>query len=104
MSLKRDIGAKIKDLREKMNYTQEQLAEIVQIDIGFLSGVENGRRNITLDTLDKILTALNQNILTDLLKYDSQVLEDREQYISIISKAVQQMDIETLKVLSRIFK
>lgn len=48
----------IKYFRKINNFSQEQLAEKANLDRTYISGIERGRRNITLDSLDKIIVAL----------------------------------------------
>ena len=52
------IGKKIKQLREDQNLTLEQLADMVGTDRQHIWNIEAGRKNITLDYLDKIAEAL----------------------------------------------
>lgn len=52
------IGKKIKQLREERNLTLEQLADMVGTDRQHIWNIEAGRKNITLDYLDKIAEAL----------------------------------------------
>ena len=52
------IGKKIKQLREEQNLTLEQLADMVGTDRQHIWNIEAGRKNITLDYLDKIAEAL----------------------------------------------
>lgn len=52
------IGKKIYKYRKKLNYSQEDLAKLVQIDRSQLSRIEQGKVNITIETLEKISIAL----------------------------------------------
>lgn len=104
MNLRKDIGARIKSIRENSKLTQEEFAEIVKVDVAFLSGIENGHRNITLDTLDKLLTALNSNLLNILFPVKSEMIQERKEYIDTIIASVQEMDLDTLRVLSTFFR
>ena len=36
-------GLRIKNIRERLKYTQEQMSELIQIDISALSKIENGK-------------------------------------------------------------
>jgi transcriptional regulator with XRE-family HTH domain len=45
-------------IREAKNLTQEQLAELTGLGQGYLSKIEKGMANPTLDTIGKIATAL----------------------------------------------
>ena len=51
-------GDRIKAVRGKRNWTQEQLAEAAGISKGFLSDIENDKRNISSESALKIADAL----------------------------------------------
>lgn len=54
---------RIKELRENMNISQEQLAENSGVSRTIISGLESGRIEITTtETLRKIAKALNKSI------------------------------------------
>lgn len=52
------VGLKIKEIRKSQKYTQDQLAEKCGLQTSYLAGVERGDRNITLQTLEKIIEGL----------------------------------------------
>ncbi|MFI3300438.1 MAG: helix-turn-helix transcriptional regulator [Candidatus Gastranaerophilales bacterium] len=62
MNTKELIGLKIKEIRKNKKITQEQLAEAVDLDFGYISKLEVGRNFPTLGTLEKIATVLGVNI------------------------------------------
>ena len=64
MNNKELLGKRIKEIRKKCNYTQEMLAEKVNIDITTLSGIESGRHFPSLVTLEKIANVLNVALVT----------------------------------------
>ncbi|MHA3065944.1 helix-turn-helix domain-containing protein [Lacticaseibacillus saniviri] len=54
-----DIGARISRLRHAKGWTQLDLANRAGLDTSFVSRIERGeRKNLKLDTLDKIVKAL----------------------------------------------
>jgi transcriptional regulator with XRE-family HTH domain len=55
MDIKTKIGSRIKELRTVKNLTQEAIAFKAEIDRTFMNHVENGKRNISVDTLEKII-------------------------------------------------
>ena len=57
-AVKRLIGARIKSIREAKRLTQEMLAEKMDINTVYLSNIERGRANPTLDMLIKFADAL----------------------------------------------
>lgn len=64
MDNKKLLGKRIKEIRKNCNFTQEELAERVNIDITTLSGIESGRHFPSLVTLEKIANALNVSMIT----------------------------------------
>ena len=52
------IGKKIKFLREQKGMTQQELADLVRADRQYIYKIETGKKNITLDYLDKIAQVL----------------------------------------------
>ncbi|MFM9277974.1 helix-turn-helix domain-containing protein [Paenibacillus jiagnxiensis] len=59
MSLPERVGNRIRELRKAKGWTQEQLAEAAGLHYSYIGGVERGDRNISLETLEKIVTGLN---------------------------------------------
>lgn len=58
MAIEKQIGARIKARRKTLKMTQEALASLADIDRGYLSEIENGRVNFSIQSLHKIATAL----------------------------------------------
>ena len=54
----KSLGDKIRKLRKQKDLTQEELAELASIDPKSVIQIENGKRNPTLNTIDKIAKAL----------------------------------------------
>lgn len=69
MNIKKQLGSKIKRLRQKRGYTQEQLAEQIGIATRTLSGIEIGENFVTADTLEKVFDVLNVTS-TELFAFD----------------------------------
>lgn len=53
------IGSRIREFRQECNLSQEKLALKAGIDRTYLAGVENGKRNISIVNLDKLIKALD---------------------------------------------
>lgn len=53
-----DIGNRIRYLRKQRGISQEKLALIAGIDRTYLAGIESGKRNATVISLEKITNAL----------------------------------------------
>ena len=52
------VGLRIKQLRSQQGISQEKLALKAEIDRTYLAGVEQGRRNPSIKSLEKIINAL----------------------------------------------
>jgi len=57
--LKDIVGNNIKKYRKLLGISQEELAERAKLHRTYIGGIERGERNITLDSLQTIATALN---------------------------------------------
>ena len=57
-----DVGNRIRYLRNKMGLSQEKLALKAGIDRTYLAGIESGKRNATIISLEKIIIALEIDI------------------------------------------
>lgn len=58
MTIATDVGRRIRTLREQQGHSQERLADLAKIHRTYLSGVESGSRNPTIDVLGRIAKAL----------------------------------------------
>ena len=58
MDLRNVVGRNIRTAREQRGLQQDALAHEASIHVTYLSGVENGRRNMTLNVLERIARAL----------------------------------------------
>ena len=86
----------VREYRLKKNLTQQELAELSDLSLPFINLVENNRRNLSVDTLLRILQAMeiepsdffkplsyssNQDL--QLLIEKLQVKEDSSEYIKV---------------------
>ncbi len=62
--IKRAIGLRIKQLRSEQYITQEQLSFDSILSRSYIGDVETGRRNISAETLIKIIKALKSDLRT----------------------------------------
>jgi len=52
------IGQRIKELREKADMSQKDLAYAADLDRSYIASIENGQRNVSIVNIDKIAKAL----------------------------------------------
>lgn len=66
MATYKQLGEKIREIRKEKGLTQEELAELAKVDPKSIVEIENGKRNPTFKTINKIALALKISI-SDLL-------------------------------------
>ena len=62
MNIKVKVGQRIKELRAQLGISQEALANKAELDRTYITDVENGRRNISIENLEKLILALNTSV------------------------------------------
>lgn len=64
MNVKEKIGDKVKILRLDKDITIEYLANISDVDRNYISDIEKGKRNVSVEILEKIVIALETDLAT----------------------------------------
>lgn len=78
--LKTAIGKRIKELRIiTKEYSQEQLAEQIGWDRTYISRVESGKQNITIENLNQICNALGVTLKQFFSSFDERLECDKEE-------------------------
>jgi len=62
MNVKQKIGQRIKDLREKAEMSQKDLAYAADLDRSYIASIENGQRNVSIVNIEKIAAALGVSL------------------------------------------
>ncbi|MEP7107653.1 MAG: helix-turn-helix transcriptional regulator [Ferruginibacter sp.] len=62
MDIKLKIGQRIRELRKELEISQEALAYKAEVDRTYVTDVENGRRNVSVEILERIIIGLNVTI------------------------------------------
>lgn len=66
----RAAGQRVREIREALNLSQTDLAELSHVDPSNVGKIERGQANPKLDTLTRIATALDTTV-SDLVRYVS---------------------------------
>lgn len=66
MTIRQQIGLRVKRFREERKMTQEQLAEKAEISVNHLYRIESGKSAPSIDALDRLARALQVH-MRDLL-------------------------------------
>ncbi len=77
-----ELGAKLKDMRQRKNLTQEELADRCELTKGYISQLENDLTSPSIATLVDLLNALGSN-LSDFFHEDAEqkIIFTEEEYI-----------------------
>ena len=66
--IKLKLGRKIRETRVKEGYSQEELASRCGLHRTYISDIERGERNVSVENIEKIAKALKTEA-TELLKF-----------------------------------
>ena len=96
------LGRKIREERLKLNLTQAQLAESIDISDTYMGAIERGERSLTLDTLVRLANRLGVTIdymLADSVSdNDSNIIEQFRQITDCQPLERKQMAINVLRI------
>lgn len=103
MSIKNELGKKIKRMRIAKGYTQEKLAEVIDISQKALSSIEVGENFVKAETLDKILLAFD---ITAEELFSTNHLKEPDELLKMINKNIAQIgeNSEKLEIIYNITK
>lgn len=71
-----NYGKAIRVLRQERNISQEELAELCGLHRTYISDVELGKRNVSLENIQKFAIALNVSISDVFLTIERNVMKD----------------------------
>ncbi|MEQ7049910.1 helix-turn-helix transcriptional regulator [Paenibacillaceae sp. P-4] len=97
------VGSRIRSLRMAQGLTQEQLGELVDLPQPYVGGIERGERNITLETLQKIINALKVSPEELFLNYQDN--GSSNEFIEIMNRLQSQLiarDIKEVKAVEKL--
>lgn len=62
MALQKNLGLAVLQLRREKGLSQEKLALNAEIDRRYMSDIENGKRNVSLDILERLAACLEVKV------------------------------------------
>jgi transcriptional regulator with XRE-family HTH domain len=99
MDERKQLGQRVKYLRRLRGYTQEQLAERIDINPKYLSSIERGAENPTLDLLCRLAQGLHVN-LYELFQFES----DAAHLHATLRRMIADVSTEELRRVVRILE
>lgn len=82
------VGARIRSLRKQAGLTIGQLSELADLDGGFLTCIENGRKAPSLRTLEKISEALHVQMSAIFADHDVRVQHNFDHQVATQIRAI----------------
>ncbi|MGO4541079.1 helix-turn-helix domain-containing protein [Paenibacillus sp. 2TAB19] len=101
------IGERIRTLRKEKGYTQEFLSEKSGIHVTYISDIERGERNISMETLEKVINALEVNPVEVFRIEGIEGIEertDKQELIEALDSLLSGRKIEEVKLVLRLAK
>ena len=100
MITQKQLGTRIKEIRKSKKITQEKLAEMINVDFGYISKLEVGQNFPSLQTLNKISEALGVDVV-DFFNYNEiNEIDIKESIIKILDE----ISNEKQKIIYKIAK
>lgn len=62
MDIKQEFGNRLTQLRKEKKISQEKLAELSELNRPYISAIEQGKRNVSLEVIEKLAQALEISI------------------------------------------
>jgi transcriptional regulator with XRE-family HTH domain len=97
MSIKKELGKKIKNFRISKGYTQEKLSEMINISQKALSSIEIGENFVSAETFDKLVKALDTTaeelFATNKFKDSEELIRHINENIAKISDNSEKLEI-----------
>lgn len=62
MDIKLLVGKRVKELRNNLRISQEELADLAGLDRTYITSVECGKRNISIVNIEKLAKALKVSL------------------------------------------
>ena len=94
--LKNKFGQRVKELRKGKGLTQEQLAELINIEPPNVSKMESGLHFPQPEKIEKIAKALDISI-KDLFEFEH--FQKKEDLIKYINSSIKEFDLKTIELV-----
>ena len=101
MTRKELFGSRIKSLREGKGWTQEELAERMDVSANYLSSIERGKENQTFDMLMKFSDGLEVE-MWELFDFGHEVSQGELQ--EVLKSFVGELDEEKLRLVVKVVR
>jgi transcriptional regulator with XRE-family HTH domain len=100
------VGEQIRTIRKSKGLTQEELADKSSLSFSYISDVERGTRNISLESLEKIIVSLEimPSEIFDFKEIGESSLNDKRMIIEVIRSLLIDRRIDEVRFIHRMTK
>jgi transcriptional regulator with XRE-family HTH domain len=84
-SIMNELGRTIRELRLSKSMTQQELAEKSDLSLPFINLIENNKRSVSLETLEKLLKALDISFSDFFLPFSQNNDKKLEEFLTLLS-------------------
>ncbi len=99
-NIQQKLGKRIKILRESRALSQEKFAELSDINSSYLSALERGKKNVTIEILSRIAVALKIELF-ELFNFDYS--DESFKKINLV-RLIENADAEKIKTASKLLQ
>lgn len=100
-SLKYKFGKRVRELRKSKGYTQEQIAELINIEPPNMSKLENGMHFPQPDKIEKIANALDVEVQE---LFDFEHFKQKKDLINFINISLEDLDVSAVELVYKFIK
>ncbi|NQX63755.1 helix-turn-helix transcriptional regulator [Paenibacillus qinlingensis] len=101
------VGKRLRQMRKERGFTQLTAAERCDMENTYLAGVERGERNISLESLEKIVKALGAEPI-DAFRFGdlemSKGLEGKRDAIRLLAAFLEERSMEEIELIRKMSK
>jgi len=101
------VGKRLRQMRKEKGLTQSNLAERAGMVDTYLAGVERGERNISLESLEKIVKALGAEPIDAFRFGDLELgkgLEGKRDAIRLLASFLEERSLDEIELIRRLAK
>jgi transcriptional regulator with XRE-family HTH domain len=93
------VGERIRYFRKNRRLTQEQLGQKVGLPQSYIGGVERGERNLSLETLERIIEALHLGAGEVFIPVENKEQLKKDKLIDLISLKLKERDLSEIETI-----
>lgn len=103
MSIKKEVGTRIRQHRTQLGLSQEKLAELAELNTVYIGVIERGEKNPSIDILYRISKGLGIS-LSDLLKNLGETERETDIYPQMVYSMMLDLNVKDQKVICDLVK